>query len=312
MDSKKRKQHSDIELINIYCKNDFTDTDSDPFIFRIDKIIWDSDLVCYIRKSVLSTEKENIHKWIASIIQEDIYDGKDIKIIINSLFILLNYLLPNGSNDENNIIILKKYIELIKTIRDNELLNSVKINSKFELFTDNMKLLESGENGDINKLQQRIQDYYDTRAMKNEQQQLPVKKRLMQYEENKQDWNKLALVALSKQEGPYKKIKICYEQANLDPKVEPKDENDADPPSKVEDDEDDDDEDEDEDEDDEDEDEDEDDTHIIDWIYQLDESFYNNNIPSFQVIYTIPRETIFSEKENNQSVNSYEKFIKIH
>ncbi|KKL16175.1 hypothetical protein LCGC14_2498230 [marine sediment metagenome] len=211
MDSKKN-QYSDIELINIYCKNEFTD--SDPFIFRIDKIIWDSDLVCYIRKSVLSTEKENIHKWIAFIIQEDIYVGKDIIIIINSLLILLNYLLPNDFNDENNIV--KKYIELIKAIRDNELLNSVKINSKFELFTGDMKLLESGENGDINKLQQRIQDYYDNRAMKNEQQQLPVKKRLMEYEENKQDWNKLALVALSNQ-NPLKKIKICHEQANLDP-----------------------------------------------------------------------------------------------
>ena len=185
MESKKRKRDAgddDDTMVNIIRKR--------PFIsfpgFSIDKIIWDSKLLDYIRNCILVQEKEDVHKWIAHSIQENIYSREDIQYMIVCLLSLLIQFLPDLKNEK---YIITHYYELIESIKDNELLNSIKIKLKYDEFIRNMELIDSGKNRNLTRVQNKIRDYYDEQAQNYDDIRLEARKEFKE-EQEKQDKEK--------------------------------------------------------------------------------------------------------------------------
>ncbi len=161
MESKKRKRDNDEDestIADAARKRPFIST----FRFNIDKIIWDSKLLDYIRNHILIQEKEDVHKWIALSIQDEVYKQEDIQYKIGSLISLLNQFLPDFENER---YIITQYCELVESIEDSELLDYIKVISKYEPFIHKINLID-GKNGNLTKFEANICDNYDEQAQK--------------------------------------------------------------------------------------------------------------------------------------------------
>lgn len=136
----------------------------DESMYFLNRHIWESNAMTFIRKELIPNEKENVHKWISFFIEKHIVGNISEVQIFRDIRGIVEELNSKSLPTNEDYRLYKMVGELISHFHTLERLRATKIANRYKKFDILKRNLKTGRPLKIANIQAGIIDYYDKKV----------------------------------------------------------------------------------------------------------------------------------------------------